>query len=106
MAQGPESRIQTWAIEYLRKNVPGIYVRKIHQSRFSRKAIPDLLVMYNGIYAGIEVKTENGVMSKLQLIEADEIIKAGGMHGVLVGKDKKMLDTFIRFITTHAVTPK
>ncbi len=100
MAKGPEGKIQDWAIQYLRKNLPGVYVRKIHQSMYSRKGIPDLIGAY-GLFFAIEVKTEIGSTTKLQEIEQDEIRKSNSIGLIMYGKDKKLLDTLIEILENH-----
>ena len=100
MARGPESKIQDWAISYLRRNLPGIYVRKIHQSMYSHKGIPDLLGGY-GLFFAIEVKTEKGVPTKLQKIELQKIREAHNIGVIMYGKNKPLLDALIKRLEEH-----
>ena len=99
MAKGPESKVQQWAKEYLLRHLPNAYIRKIHQSQFSHKGIPDLLICNDGLFAGLEVKTETGKLTKLQEIELGLIENAGGISIVLYGKDKDTMDKLIQHLT-------
>lgn len=100
MAQGPESKVQTWVRQYLMGRLPHAYIRKIQQGRFSHVGVPDLLMCANGKFIAIEVKTETGKLSKMQEIEINKIRKAGGMAVVIYGKDKDLLDMVIEYANT------
>ena len=54
---------------------------------YTQAGVPDLLVCYKGKFIGIEVKSETGRASELQLRTIDDIKKAGGIAFVLFPKD-------------------
>jgi len=69
-----ERDIQKEVIKWLKAN--DIFYFKISE-RFS-SGIPDLYILHNGISVWIELKTEKGVLSKLQALNLMEIQKHKG----------------------------
>lgn len=61
----------------------GCWLVKFFANRMTSVGVPDILACVNGWFVGIEVKTENGKMSKLQFYQMTKIIQAGGIHVVL-----------------------
>ena len=101
---GPEASVKTWVRNYLNRKLPGIYIANIHQSMYSHKGIPDLVLCYSGKFVGLEVKTEQGRLSKLQEIELGKIKAAGGESIVIYGKDQILLDSLIERLKLHDTT--
>ena len=102
---GPESIIKNWVRYTLRNHLPGVYIANIHQSMYSHKGIPDLLVCCKGLFIGIEVKTDTGKTSKLQEIELQKIEEADGITMVIYGKDKDKLFKLIDILQKYE-TPR
>ncbi len=74
-----ESVYQKKIIEWIKKNAPGAFVWKATQGAYSRKGIPDVCVVINGRFYGLEVKRPFfGVISSMQTQTAKQIEKAGG----------------------------
>ena len=96
-----EATVQKALVERLEHEFPGIYLRKIHQSRYSHAGIPDLLFCLNGHFGGIEVKTTTGKVSKLQDRELKLIIKAGGIALLCIGHGG--IDEVIRVLRDKAL---
>lgn len=101
---GPEAIVKNWVRYTLRNHLPGVYIANIHQSMYSHKGIPDLLVCYKGLFIGIEVKTETGRTSKLQNIELKKIEDADGITMVIYGKDKEKLFKLIDILQKYEPT--
>ena len=80
-----EAVIQKKLMETLKKEFPSGYIRKIHQSIYSHSGVPDILLCIDGLFIGIEVKTDTGRISKLQERELSLISKAGGLALVCRG---------------------
>lgn len=79
---GAEKNFENKVKDYLEKM--GAYVLKYWGGGvFTKSGVPDLLVCYNGHFFGIEIKAENGVVSKLQKYHINEIKKSGGTALVL-----------------------
>lgn len=47
-------------------------------NKFTKKGIPDILACVDGTFHGIEVKVDDGVVSKLQAYNIDSINKSDG----------------------------
>ena len=64
--------------------------------QFTKAGVPDLLCCVNGHFAGIELKTETGRLSKLQEYNLDKIRQSGGQAFVLRPSGFKAFKDFIR----------
>lgn len=73
----PEGKIQAKIIKYLKE-------KKIFHFRYnavsSSFGLPDLILIYNGRFIGLEVKTETGRPTELQLKMQIAIRMAGGVY--------------------------
>jgi Holliday junction resolvase len=79
-----ESKIQSKIIERL--NSEKIYYVKVISA--SKAGIPDIIVCYNGMFIGIEVKNEIGELSKLQEYNLKKIRESGGKTLVIDSYDE------------------
>lgn len=70
-----ESQIQKKIIEYLNRN--GAY--SIKTITTNRNGSPDIICCFKGLFIAVEVKTDKGIVSKLQEYHQKEIIKSGGI---------------------------
>jgi len=95
-----ESTIQKWVQDLLVKEFEeDIYIFKVPQGQYtSRRGIPDLCMCIKGMYVAIEVKTDNGSPTRLQVHEIDKINRAGGLGTVIYGKDEAKLQAIIRMV--------
>jgi len=95
-----EAHVQSWVQKYLKEAFgPSIYIFKVPQGQYtSRKGIPDLVCGIRGLFFAIEVKTQHGKLTPLQKHEIELINNSGCMAFTIYGKDKILLDTFIRKI--------
>lgn len=71
-----EATLKNNVLKMIRKEFPGAWV--YHPSDKWRKGIPDLLILHNGKYLWIELKTEKGIVSKIQRKTMLAICKSGG----------------------------
>lgn len=70
-----EQTIQSSIIKYLESK--GCYVVKVISA--NKIGVPDLLCCINGRFVGIEVKTNKGIVSSLQIVQIERINKAEGI---------------------------
>lgn len=66
----------------------GAYKFKVHGEIFMRAGIPDIIVCLKGRFIGLEAKDGNNKPSELQLAHGRQIIKAGGIFGVVYSVDE------------------
>lgn len=94
MASKPESKLQNDIQKRLKSK--GAWVLKTHGGPFQRKGIPDLLVCYNGVFIGMEVKLPNklNTLTELQRNQLRSIKESGGIACVVtsVNGAEKILD--------------
>ena len=72
-----ESRVKKYLTEQ------GVWFVKFFGNGFTKSGIPDLLCSVNGHFLAIEVKSEVGKPSELQLHHIEKIKQSGG-HAVIV----------------------
>ena len=63
------------------------YCRKIWGGGYQTAGLPDLIICCNGYFIAVEVKSDNGEPTELQLHNIEEIKQAGGIGIVLYPKN-------------------
>lgn len=81
-----ESAFQKKVIDTLKQHNVW-YVKYWAGAQYTKKGIPDILACINGCFHGIELKTDIGVTSKLQLYNIRKIKESGGEAYILRPKD-------------------
>lgn len=79
--KGFENKVKQWLREQ------GWYYLKTHGDGYQTKGTPDLLCCINGVFVGLELKSDKGRPTPLQIKRLDEIEKAGGLGLVVYPKD-------------------
>lgn len=87
-----ESEIQKKIIQYL--NTIGAYTIKTIST--NRNGCPDVICCLNGRFIALEVKTDKGIVSKLQEHNIKQIKNSGGVAAVVKSVDevKEILEKF------------
>lgn len=89
MGWGPmisEGAFQSQVIKYLKlKEV--WHVKYWAGSKFTKEGIPDILACIDGVFHGIELKTDVGKPSALQLHNINKINESGGEAYILRPRD-------------------
>lgn len=81
-----ESAFQKKVIAFLKQNEIW-YVKYWAGSQFTKEGVPDILACIDGKFHGIELKTDTGTPSKLQLYNLRKIKDSGGEGYILRPKD-------------------
>jgi len=71
----------------LQANFPNAYLLKTHF--LGRAGVPDLLICVKGYFLALELKTQTGQATKLQLAILSKIEKAGGFTRVVRPSNSK-----------------
>lgn len=74
----------------------GCYFVKYWGGYLTKAGVPDLLVCVNGHFLGVELKASNGKSSRLQLLNIEQIKKAGGIAMTLYPDDFEMFKNLIK----------
>ncbi|KAB0446747.1 VRR-NUC domain-containing protein [Bacillus toyonensis] len=77
-----ESAFQKQVIKFL-KEKDVWHVKYWAGSQYTKEGIPDILACIDGVFHGIELKTDVGVPSKLQLYNIRKINDSGGEAYIL-----------------------
>ena len=91
-----ESKIQKNIIQYL-KHKRVYYLR--FQAQSNLNGIPDILCLYNGLFLGLELKTDKGTPTELQLRKLKSINDNGGIG--LIIRNVEELDELFKIIDKH-----
>jgi hypothetical protein len=97
MAETPEGRVKRWLYGTkekpgrLLKLFPGAYVYKPPGGMFGQAGAPDCFLLWRGVFLGLEVKSETGAATELQLKRLRIISAQGGIGAVIAGKDDRKL---------------
>lgn len=81
-----ESAFQKKVIKYL-KDHETWHIKYWAGSQYTKEGIPDILACIDGTFHGIELKTDVGTASKLQLYNIRKIKDSGGEAYILRPKD-------------------
>ena len=79
-----EKSIENSIKSYL-KTVPCLFYWKEHGGMYGTAGIPDLIICYRGRFIALEVKTEIGKPTVLQVMTIKKIKDAGGISTVVRG---------------------
>lgn len=75
-----ETQLKTKAVRYLKTALPGAWV--YHPSDKWVSGIPDLLVLWRGVFAAIELKVGKNKPSKIQMVVLERLSSAGAITAV------------------------
>lgn len=79
----PETRLTKGIVEALGEDFPQSFFFKVLGGAFSLAGVPDLVGCIGGRFIALEVKTDTGKPSKIQLHIIECIQNAGGIAGVV-----------------------
>ena len=91
-----ESRFKCAAVKAIKKELPGVWV--YHPSDKWNSGIPDLLILWEGQFAAIELKVGRNKATALQMVVLGRIHDAGGFTAVCydLGQVRAVLAMMIR----------
>jgi hypothetical protein len=93
MALTPEGKVKRWLYGTREKPgvlftyFPGAYVYKPPGGMFGQAGAPDCFMLWQGVFVGLEVKSDDGEATDLQIKRLKQIIAQGGVGAVIKGKD-------------------
>jgi len=82
-----ESRFKCKAVAIIKRELPGVWT--YHPSDKWVSGIPDLFILYRGVFAAVELKVGKNKASRLQEIMLARIRAAGGMTWICYGDSGK-----------------
>ena len=97
MAKTKESKLEE-DVERLMQS-KGIWQLARYQAQSNQNGLPDRLYLYKGFLLGLELKTDEGTPTKLQLRKIDEINKNGGIG--LIVRNAKTVEMLIKYIDAY-----
>lgn len=82
-----ENQFQAKVIKFLKEQPNVWHIKYWAGSQYTKEGIPDILACIDGVFHGIELKTDVGTPSKLQIYNIRKINDAGGEAYILRPKD-------------------
>lgn len=104
MAQTPEGKVKSWLYGTkdkpgpLYKYFPDAYVYKPPGGMFGQGGAPDCTLLWRGVFIAIEIKSDVGEATPLQLKRLKHIIRQGGVGAVLKGRDEVRLQAIYKAV--------
>lgn len=90
-----ENKIKKWL-----KDNSCWYIKYWGGGQFTKAGVPDLLCCINGRFVAIEVKSETGTASDLQVYNIGKIISSGGVGIITKPSDWEQLKKMLEKIKT------
>ena len=97
MAKTKESKLEEEIEKFMNKR--GIWQLVRYQAQSNQNGLPDRLYLYKGLLLGLELKTDEGTPTDLQLRKIDEINKNGGIG--LIVRNVETVEYLIDIIDMH-----
>lgn len=94
MAKTKESKLEEEVERLMQEK--GIWQLARYQAQSNQNGLPDRLYLYKGYLLGLELKTDKGTPTKLQLKKLEEINKNGGIG--LIIRSVRTVEELIRYI--------
>ena len=96
MAKTEESKLEQEVEKFMREKRIWQLVR--FQAQYNQNGLPDRLYLYKGLLLGLELKTDKGVPTILQLRKLKEINNNGGLGLIVRSADdvKKLIEIIDR----------
>lgn len=97
MAQTPEGKVKSWLYGRPGKRgvlydvFPDAYVYKPPGGMFGQAGAVDCFLLWSGVFVALEVKSDTGTLSDLQLKRLQHVIRQGGVGAVIYGRDMEKL---------------
>lgn len=82
-------------VEIYLESINAWFIKYWAGSKFTKEGIPDILACANGTFYGIELKTDGGKPTLLQIVNLRKIRAAGGVAVLLYPKDLAYFQVFI-----------
>ena len=86
MSKTKESKLEEEIENFMCKT--GIWQLARYQAQSNQNGLPDRLYLYKGYLLGLELKTDEGKPTKLQIRKIDEINKNGGIALIIKNVDE------------------
>lgn len=98
MSNTPEGKVKRKLDEWLDKHMPTHWRVKPRGGPFGKAGCPDVLICWQGIFVAIEVKSDTGEASAMQMMNLRLIQRAGGIAVLLRGYDLERLEAMLEAV--------
>ena len=97
MAKTKEGKLEEEIERFMSKR--GIWQLARYQAQSNQNGLPDRLYLYKGYLLGLELKTDEGEPTKLQLRKIDEINKNGGI--ALIIRNIREVEQLLKLVDAY-----
>ena len=102
MAQTPEKKVKDWIKKEILKAFPSTYIYMPVPMGLGKKGVADILLCIKGVFVSIEAKADGGKETKLQKLDGDAVVHAGGIRMLIEGKDEAAISWLIHEVNRRA----
>ena len=88
----PEGKVKEKIKRWLDEHMPGHWRVMPQGTIFGKAGCPDILICWHGLFIAIEVKSDVGQLTALQVLALNKIKNAGGIAAVVKGFDLNRLN--------------
>lgn len=99
---GPEKIFENKVKKYLSEQ--GAWYVKFFANKMTKEGIPDILVCLNGFFIGLEIKSQNGKPSDLQIYHCRKIRESKGLSFVLYPSGFDQFKRIVAFLHDNMVS--
>lgn len=92
MADTPEGKAKVKIRKWIKDNLPGAFRFAPRGGPFAVAGIPDEIICWLGVFIGLEIKSEVGEATAMQMVQLQAIQKAGGVACIVRGYDVARLE--------------
>ena len=82
----------------------GAHFVKFFANSYTKSGVPDILACVNGYFVGVEVKSQQGKPSELQIYNVNKIREAGGFAMVLYPSAFQKFKDFVKDLKQEKFT--
>lgn len=97
----PEGKVKLFVDKIMLKAFPGIWKYNPPGGAFGRAGIPDKIFLWKGVMIAIEVKSETGQPTKLQLKRLNELRDQGCIAAIVKGCDEARMNAIINAVNAE-----
>lgn len=99
----PEGKVKEKIKRWLDLNMPGHWRVMPRGGPFGKAGCPDILICWQGIFIAIEVKSDEGDPTPLQIANLKQIKNAGGVAALVRGYDIVRLNSILATVHLKVV---
>ena len=99
----PEGKVKKFVEKYMDQHFPEAWKYNPPGGAFGRAGTPDKFYLYKGVFIAIEVKADNGSVTKLQMKTLQKLKEQGCIAAIVKGCDEHRMDLIRKAVKEELV---